>query len=70
MNERFTVELTKRAIKDPKKLGRLRSDVMELSELLKAHGWAKRNAPERSYSSGGINDRGFIKGGAELHSFL
>lgn len=46
----------------------VRGETVEfLGELLKSHGWQPRNAQERPYPSGIINDRGFIRAWVELH---
>lgn len=43
-------------------------DVRTISNLLQARDWAPRNAQERPYPAGVINDRGFIRAWVELHS--
>ena len=44
--------------------------VKEVSGLLEAHEWRPRNAQERSYPTGSLNDRGFCRAWVELHSSL
>jgi len=44
------------------------ADVSVINQLLTHHGWAKRQAEERPYPSGPINDRGFIRAWVELHA--
>jgi hypothetical protein len=46
----------------------VRADLVELiTALLESHGWKPRNAQERPYPTGSINDRGFIRAWVELH---
>jgi hypothetical protein len=42
--------------------------VESLSSLLESQNWAPRNAQERAYPSGSLNDRGFCRAWVELHS--
>lgn len=44
------------------------ADILTVKSLLERHGWTPRQAPERPYPSGSINDRGFIRAWVELHS--
>lgn len=44
------------------------ADVLTIKTLLERHGWTPRQAPERPYPRGSINDRGFIRAWVELHS--
>lgn len=44
------------------------ADVTAVRNLLERHGWMPRQAPERPYPGGNINDRGFIRAWVELHS--
>ena len=47
----------------------IRSETVEgLSRLLESQGWQPRQAQERPYPSGSLNDRGFIRAWVELHS--
>jgi len=43
-------------------------DVALVREILETHGWAARNASERPFPSGPVNERGFIRAWVELHS--
>lgn len=42
-------------------------DVRTIENILRAHGWAARKAPERPYPSGSLDDRSFIRAWVELH---
>ncbi|SHJ87950.1 hypothetical protein [Desulfofundulus thermosubterraneus] len=44
------------------------ADVAAVRGLLEHNGWTPRKAPERSYPSGNIDDRGFVRAWVELHS--
>ncbi|WP_353928722.1 hypothetical protein [Desulfofundulus kuznetsovii] len=44
------------------------ADVVTVRSLLEHHGWTPRKTPERSYPSGNIDDRGFVRAWVELHS--
>jgi len=45
-------------------------EVSAVRDLLEIHGWTPRNAAERPYPSGPLDDRGFIRAWVELHSSL
>lgn len=42
-------------------------EVSALQRILTLHGWQPRQASERPYPSGSLNDRGFIRAWVELH---
>lgn len=44
------------------------ADVATLRNLLERHGWTPRNASERPYPSGPLDDRGFVRAWVELHA--
>lgn len=45
-----------------------RSEVALLAAILQSHGWAPRQALQRPYPAGVIDDRGFVRAWVELHA--
>lgn len=44
------------------------ADATTIENVLDKHGWQPRNSPIRSYPSGAVDDRTFVRAWAELHS--